>query len=360
MKKYLLLAALFFSVSFSFAENEKTKLAVIDLSANEVEQSVANNITNRLRQELLSSNDVDCIEGSRMKQILEENGVQVSQCISNECSIETGRLLGVSYVINGSVGKLGDMYSLHVRLIAVETENIIATAKRDCTCPLDSFYTTEIQGVAEELVHAMPKITYSGLMLSTKPAGATLFLNNEQAGYTPYKNRKILSGTYDVTLELDTYETIRKTITLRPGETEEVACNFSHTKRYNDSLQTLDSLKAVKAALEKEAAEQKRIAVEKRKRKKRIKIISRIALGSLSAGLAAGGYYMDLQLQDKMDEKRQIYDEYLSSTNAQNSKRTLEEYNKAHQDGEDLVTYRTLFYIAAGVAAAGLTVTFFF
>ena len=358
MKGLLLSFTLLFLVGFSTAEDKQIKIAVFELIPQGVEQSAAGMITDRLRNELLSVNDLNCIERSQMQQIFKENGVQELDCSTNECAIKIGKLLEVSYAIVGKIGKIGEMYTLHLRIIEVETGKITFSVNKDCKGSIETVFTTTTREVVGDIANAIKKSRYSCLIISTAPPGATVLLNDKKMNSTPYKNEKIEAGTYDIKLKLNTYEIIQKTIELQMGEIEELTFDLSHTQQYLDSIKTLDSLKAVKIAQEKAAAI--KATAEKEKKKKRFKLISRIALGSLTAGLIAGGYYMDMQVQDKMEEKEQIYDLCKSSLNQQQLDKYKADYDMAHNDGEDLGKYRTLLYVGAGVTAACFGVTFFF
>lgn len=356
MKKLFLLLLTF--TVFSFAE--EIRVAVIDLNANEVEQNDANNISNRLRTEFLSINNFTCIERNQMQEILEENGFEKLECKTNDCAVEMGKLLGVSYVIPGIIGKIGEMYSLNLRIIKVESGEIISAVNKDCKCPIEDVFTTTTREAVKEITNLIIEKIYSGIEISTNPSGASVFFNDEEMGSTPYQNEKITPDTYDIKVKLDTYETIKKSIVLSGGETEKIALNLVHSQQYMDSLKAIAALKAeMKAKKAKEEAE-KKAAAEKENKIKKIKLISRIALGTFTAGFIAGSYYMDMQVQDKMELKEQLYNNCKSSSNQQQLDKYKDEYDKAHNDGEDLTKYRTLFYVGAGVTAACFGVTFFF
>jgi hypothetical protein len=59
-----------------------------------------------------------------MESILQEQGFQLSGCTSTECAVEAGKLLGVEKMVTGSVGKIGDLYNINIRLFDVGTGQI--------------------------------------------------------------------------------------------------------------------------------------------------------------------------------------------------------------------------------------------
>ena len=95
-------------------------------------------LTARLRAELVDTGRFTVIERERMNEILEEQGFQQTLvCATDACAIELGRLTGASGIVAGTVGKLGATYTVTVRLINVETGEIIARASEDCACAED-------------------------------------------------------------------------------------------------------------------------------------------------------------------------------------------------------------------------------
>ena len=55
-----------------------------------------------------------------MGEVLKEQGFQQSCCTSNECVVEVGQLLGVQQMISGSIGKVGDIFTVSVRIIDIK------------------------------------------------------------------------------------------------------------------------------------------------------------------------------------------------------------------------------------------------
>ncbi|MBC8403075.1 MAG: hypothetical protein H8E14_16430 [Candidatus Marinimicrobia bacterium] len=117
-------------VLFSFIPAQ-TPIAVLDLSAEGISGSEARTLTDRLRTELFNTGQYTVIEREMMDDILNEQGLQQSGCTSTECIVEVGRLIGVEQVIGGSIGKVGNVYSISAQTISVETGQIIRVATYD-------------------------------------------------------------------------------------------------------------------------------------------------------------------------------------------------------------------------------------
>jgi hypothetical protein len=107
-------------------------VGVLDLEANGVSASEARSITDRLRIYLNRSQVFDVLERRQMEGILREQGFQLSgACDNDQCVIDVGKILGARKMIAGSVSKVGDVYSLQVRIVDVTTGRIEQTAFAD-------------------------------------------------------------------------------------------------------------------------------------------------------------------------------------------------------------------------------------
>ncbi|MGL1903176.1 MAG: CsgG/HfaB family protein [Fibrobacterales bacterium] len=82
----------------------------------------AQSITDRFQSELHKLNTLVLIERNQINLILEEQGFQTSgACDTKGCHVEVGQLLGVDYIITASIGKVGDLYTISLKIIDVET-----------------------------------------------------------------------------------------------------------------------------------------------------------------------------------------------------------------------------------------------
>jgi hypothetical protein len=56
-----------------------------------------------------------------MSEVLEEQGMTGSDCSSQECAAEVGAMLGVQFMVNGAIGKLGEAYTIDIKMFSVAT-----------------------------------------------------------------------------------------------------------------------------------------------------------------------------------------------------------------------------------------------
>ena len=134
------------------ANDQKQAIAILDLEGKGVSQTDANSITDRIRHELFQTGEFRVLEREVMEEILSEQGFQLAGCISSECAVEAGRMLGVKKMIAGSVNLVGNLYSIYLRMIDVETGEMVATASADCECPIELVVVKSTKEVVADLV----------------------------------------------------------------------------------------------------------------------------------------------------------------------------------------------------------------
>ena len=121
-----------FLIASVISSADKVTIAVLDLEATGVSASEAASLTNRIRHNLVQTDMFRVIERAQMDEILSEQGFQMTGCTSSECIVEAGKLLGVQRMVGGSIDKVGNMYTIYLRMIDVATGEILTSATSDC------------------------------------------------------------------------------------------------------------------------------------------------------------------------------------------------------------------------------------
>ena len=94
MVRYILLI-LFFGLPFA----QDITIAVLDFDGNGVSQSETRTLTNRLRDELFKTGVYIVLERGKMDDVLKEQGFQQTGCVTSECAVEVGNMLGVQQMV---------------------------------------------------------------------------------------------------------------------------------------------------------------------------------------------------------------------------------------------------------------------
>jgi len=210
MRKYIFrliiisLVAIFLH-SFSSAQ---TTLAILDFEGRNISQGEALTLTDRFRNEIIKTNKYTIVERTEMEEILKEQGFQQTGCTSNECVVEVGSLLGVQQMISGSIGKVGDIFTVSVRIIDIQTGKILKTTDYDIRGKISEMLTRGMKEVALKLVTGNdivpPTILYGegSLYLSTDPPGASVRIDNSIIDrITPLTIENLSAGEHFIQVE---------------------------------------------------------------------------------------------------------------------------------------------------------------
>lgn len=131
------------------------QVAVEDLTAQGVAPTEASILSDRLRSELLATGAFRVMERSQMDKVLKEQAFQASgACEGGECAIELGKLLSVERLVVGSVGRIGSVYTLQVRLLDVGSGEVVTTATDDRSGAIEGLLTISIPLLAKRLASA--------------------------------------------------------------------------------------------------------------------------------------------------------------------------------------------------------------
>ena len=199
---YLAWALVFFTfpVKILSQNPERIPVAILDLEGRGISDLEAATLTDRLRSEMVTVGAFVVVERGQMEMLLEEQGFQQTGCTSAECAVEVGKLLGVQKMITGSIGKLGELYTVDARMFDVQTGEIERVSKREHRGGIEGLIallevvTKDLAGIEEEVIVAeqpakeeKPKkkgggrwLLWGGI-LATVGAGAAYAMSQEEA-----------------------------------------------------------------------------------------------------------------------------------------------------------------------------------
>lgn len=121
--KFIILILLVFLTAIInlYSQQEKIKLAILDLLPQHVPEPTALMVSDLLRTELFNTGLFRVIERSEMESVLKEQEFQISGCTETECAVQVGKLLSARKILIGTVGKLGKEYIINARIVDVES-----------------------------------------------------------------------------------------------------------------------------------------------------------------------------------------------------------------------------------------------
>jgi TolB-like protein len=127
-------------------------IAVFDFIGNDINSNTARTLSDRLRIELVKYNFINVLERNRIDAILEEQAIQMSGCV-DECLVEVGKLLGATSIITGSIGKVGDYYTINARKINATTGKLENAFGYDSKLGIESLLVNGMNEVAYQIVY---------------------------------------------------------------------------------------------------------------------------------------------------------------------------------------------------------------
>ena len=142
---------LLFSNLTAFNTKNET-IAVFDFIGNDINSNTARTLSDRLRIELVKYNFINVLERSRIDAILKEQAIQMSGCV-DECLVEVGKLLGATSIITGSIGKVGDYYTINARKINATTGKLENAFGYDSKLGIESLLVNGMNEVAYQIVY---------------------------------------------------------------------------------------------------------------------------------------------------------------------------------------------------------------
>ncbi|MDR1894090.1 MAG: hypothetical protein LBQ61_05265 [Spirochaetales bacterium] len=107
----------------------QTKIALVSVASSSVQLSEY--IINRLEAALVGGRKLVVVDRANLDRIREEQGFQLSGEVSDESAKAIGQLLGAGAIVTGSFINLGDVYSLTLKAINMETAAIAASYPAD-------------------------------------------------------------------------------------------------------------------------------------------------------------------------------------------------------------------------------------
>ena len=155
MHKYL---SILLFIGLSIAQN--ITIAVFDFENNGLETNEVRQLSNRLESELVKLGDFKVVERIEIDKVLKEQKLQISGNV-DEVLIDVGKILGANQIILGSIGKIGELYTLSAKLVDVESGELLRASNFDAEDGLSELLQIGLNYVALELTGvSLEKVKY--------------------------------------------------------------------------------------------------------------------------------------------------------------------------------------------------------
>ncbi len=120
--KYILFFSIILSGFLSAQAQRIHKVAVLGLDATGMDVTVADGITEYLREQINSSQLIDVMENKLVLNKLKEFSYLTGPFTENEEIIKIGQILEVDKIVAGNIGKIGDLFSISLKCYDTRTK----------------------------------------------------------------------------------------------------------------------------------------------------------------------------------------------------------------------------------------------
>lgn len=231
MRSLVAAAAFLVASSPAFAAEEKVKVAVLDMGAKGVTPELAASATALVASEMDRLGVFKVISGEDIRTMISfEKTKQSLGCEADaSCLAEIGGALGVDYIVAGSLGKLGETYTLFLNLTDIK-KAVVESRVQENIEGGDAKIIPAITRAVGQLVGKVLKDREGYLILSVSEQGATVKVDGAVKGVTPIRGRMTLAwGPHLVEVEKQGFVSfsedvsvpakapVEKTVTLIPS-----------------------------------------------------------------------------------------------------------------------------------------------
>jgi hypothetical protein len=266
-----------------------------------------------------------------------------------------GRVLGVQNLVVGSVGQVGRIFMINVKLVDVTTGEVLKSLTETCECTIEQLLRQTPEKVAASLDFEVRKSVAGTMQIASHPEGATVFLDQLKVGVTPWKSSLLDPGQYDVSLVMPDWKRIDRKVLVETGKLLPL----------NLTLERSDEWLAAKRAEEERArqaelAKQAEIKRQQEAARSQKKLMWRIGLSALSALCVGSGYYFQTLADESQASSDKSYERYRTSRDQLSmdlAKADIESQDKLTDKNR---TMRNISYGLGAAALASISFTFFF
>ena len=228
MKNRRLVFAILISAAALISAEQPARLtiAVNDLRGTGIDEAASTIISERLRSELINTGAFRVMERAEMKSILKEQGFQQSgACDESSCLVQAGQLLGVNRMIAGSVGAVGNFWTISLRMLNVGTGEILFTINEDYEGEFKGVVSRATARAATKLVSGavgeIEQVALAGkkgeLFIESSEGGAKIEIDGKVIpGVTPLSLSGFPAGNHEIVVRKGAYAGTEK-IVLKPN-----------------------------------------------------------------------------------------------------------------------------------------------
>jgi hypothetical protein len=199
-------------------------VAVLGIEPVDVPESLAQQLTDALRQRAASTGGVRMVQG---KDLIEVKMVFGCDGELPACMAQAGKTLGADKLLYGVVKKGPSKTTVTVALKVLDVKTAVVEKFVNETVQKREVAGSNVNGSAAKWfgqlleVEAKPTLT-----VTSEPTGASVAVDGQSYGRTPLTLRDLLPGSHSVVLTMPGRTPVTRTVDLRAGGTHDVAATL--------------------------------------------------------------------------------------------------------------------------------------
>ena len=217
----------------SWGETEKIKTLVTGLKASGVKKGIAESITGIVANELDKLGAFKVIGLDDIQELLNiEQQKQMVGCDEASCAAEIGGALGAELFVQGSVGKLGEIYLLDMKVIRIEEAKVEARVSREVKGDISKLIE-ETRVAVRILMRDILEQTSGLLMVEASEEGATIKVDGTIVASTPLDEPlTVAGGMHTVMIEKEGFIIFRKDVNVERERTAKLIARLQPSQEY--------------------------------------------------------------------------------------------------------------------------------
>lgn len=141
---YITLIGIFFSAGGQ--THRKPTVAIMYLWPTAISEEQARFLTDRLVIEIQKTGEFEILESKKLYEVLKKKGFKRSKDYDNiSYLLEVGHLLPVEKIIGGSIGRIGSIFSVQLRIIDIKTGKVERASNSDFSGSIEQLLTRGIK-----------------------------------------------------------------------------------------------------------------------------------------------------------------------------------------------------------------------
>jgi hypothetical protein len=202
-------------------EAARPKLAALILQTGNVDQELADNLTEVLISRLARRGDHEIAGKEELKTKLGVDDRAAAACMSNlECLGRAGTELGVTTMVVGTLGRRGDDYLYNLSLIDIASGKIENRVFEQVAGGKVANLIAAVQSTADKLLE--PRVEPGAVRVSSETRGALVYLDDAFIGSTPVRRDGVEPGPHALRVEKEGHLGLAREIEVPAGSTLEV------------------------------------------------------------------------------------------------------------------------------------------